>query len=525
MQSSKKLCELRKYYQCDCLFWQGINLFNQAYNVTKVQLSEQDLKKKSFYQIYNDYVKENKIIIGNDYIEINNDLEIYFNKTIKVPNDGKIYNLPPSMGRFKLEKNNDYTTALKMRENEATWIKFNTSKNYAIMVKAGNLNAVSGIVDNKLSQNPQNYLSLPSQLWFDGICVKRKNDGQKQINLVRQFVAVDEENPISLENQLVQQNKITKEQTNNDLTFKIYQNCNDFQNIKIYNSENKKMIGINTSLSKCNLKAGSIIYFYCYTYKWDKKITLEDIGINESELEVYHFKESNATLNVITLTGKTIIIPYHSSFSIEYIKELIQDKEGIPPNQQRLIFIGKQLEDHRTLGYYNIWPGSKLDLVLRLRGGGGPAPRVAITEGGLIKQNIYADNYHLDVYCLKPIIIKIRLEMKTNANSIPRSFDNYVEQGLPFFEIFDGHFDSISNDTALEFDTLPEEKEIIKMCQVCKKNQSNICLEPCSHKICSNCKLDKKEPITDCPICQTSINYFNYDVPAVKISKQYSIEN
>jgi hypothetical protein len=446
-------------------------------------------------------------------------LGMSFQRTIRVPDDGKTYKLPPNLGNFEIiEKNGEFY--MPMYQMEAMWILFKKtgSEHYAIKVGVGNINAISGgkNEEKKLKSNPQNYVITREQYWLDGIKVK---DGGYDhgpgypINLVRQFVAMPCNDEMTIESQLLKEGKIDK--IEGGMQFEIFKlgqtNCTAMLN--------NKSIRINTPL-KNDCKLGDEIEICSEKYKNDINEYLGDKNILTF---IEPLKEQyNKVVFVKTLTGKTLTVGFDPSLPTEYLKYALQQTEGIPTDQQRLIFAGKQLEDHKTFADYNIQTECFIHLILRLRGGGGDIAQMGIACGGLIEQKIAkdfntTDSYFPTVCSFKLNIINSEQYYKLFNKPMPKtpiSVNTYIALGFPWFERYDNEIIGVKHNNKSLLNSVKsiggfkDKFEELDDCSICDENKVNTEFQLCKHKMCSECTeklLEKMQKEFPCPLCRAIV--------------------
>lgn len=138
-----------------------------------------------------------KVAVENNAVRIGKRFSVSFQRTLRIPDDGRTYPLPPGLGRFPVSRVEDFARRvptewrkrggvfIPMYQREALWLAFDGTpwKPNAVKIGVGKVNAISGDQwDEKLRVNPQDYIICPDQPWLDGI---NTGDG-----FVRQFVAM-----------------------------------------------------------------------------------------------------------------------------------------------------------------------------------------------------------------------------------------------------------------------------------------------------------------------------------------------
>jgi hypothetical protein len=160
-------------------------------------------------------LKSDKLVVNFPEIHANAALTVDFQRTLRIPDDGRDYPLPPGLGSFPLRHVDDHAervpakwlnrggVLLPMWQSEALWLNFDsayienreTDYPFAVKVATGKISAVTGKPWRRgLSRNPQDYLVVPKQPWLDGYCVEK--------GVIRQFVAMPLGQGFSVEEQL-----------------------------------------------------------------------------------------------------------------------------------------------------------------------------------------------------------------------------------------------------------------------------------------------------------------------------------
>ncbi|KAM6495379.1 hypothetical protein JOM56_008085 [Amanita muscaria] len=236
--------------------------------------------------------------------------------------------------------------------------------------------------------------------------------------------------------------------------------------------------------------------------------------------DVHLSSKSSFFLFVKTLTGKTISVMCASNYTVRNVKEIVQEREGIPPDQLWFIFAGKKLEDDRTLSHYSITNDSTLHSVLRLRGGrdGDSADlQSGFAAGGRISQKINRDRLPVTAYDQRKskrlhvsVINAAYFSTITGLPSPPTpiSAQTYLKSGFPWYALYDEHVPTANNTSSANAlagvrsvgQLMAADASAEADCGFCAYEMATLQLEPCGHKFCDDCA-----NTTACPSCRKLI--------------------